>query len=405
MIPGIIGSIIVVTVAVFYFIRKRHPQKAVFNPQALTHELSGNSLNEFVIVTDPSLTILSLNDAAAAALQKSRAELLNKHLLEVFLLKEKNGNVVSKETFAPTKDTEEYILIRASFPPRNIILHIQSLTDLTGKMNHISFVMRFKDQPLATEAELLNITIDKAKTKYEAISEHVKKILFQKHKDIGTKILLLQKIENDVFEAQFLQAHIQKNTINKVDLAQLAMQTAKLEQEFANALHVPLTFTIRNFGQQDIQPLVKDYSIRPDQFTGPFFTVDSDFKKLEIIIKKLIDIGIFLASTESKPGVNLSIEREDQNKTILIQMTTNCPKLPPANFKDLFIPYYGSLSSSTNLRTGSGLEGFLIKNLCEQLNIQVATNYHETTPSSITITLQLPEQKNNYATYLTGNQS
>ena len=139
---------------------------------------------------------------------------------------------------------------------------------------------------------------------------------------------------------------------------------------------------------KDIAPLtVKDYPVTPEQLTGPFFTVSCDVRQVELIIKKLFDISIFLASPTTKPEVTVSVKRH--KNAIEVRISGSCINLDKKMLEDMFVPYYGKLGPQTTLQMGSGLEGFLVKQLTDRLDIPLQVDYKKTPESTISFALQL----------------
>ena len=123
--------------------------------------------------------------------------------------------------------------------------------------------------------------------------------------------------------------------------------------------------------------------------TGPFFTVPNDVKKTELLIKKLLDIGIYLSSTISdKPWVKIQVALEGKT-AVKVTINARLPKLKESELSDLFVPGYGNLANKTNLHTGSGLEGFLARTISEQLENPIETKFINDPKAHITFSFTL----------------
>lgn len=364
----------------------------MLHSQVIRDETIFANIEELIIITDTKLRILSINDAVEKSIQKSDTQMIGQPIFEILLMKDNKGKLINKETFlpddknSPKNISDEFILINSRLPQRKIHLLMQPIKDPENKINQISFIisnLNQKNQKLDTHS----VTLSKAKTKYDAISEKVKQELLNNSlSQVRMEIILLEKIENDIYTLQTLKDNFKNNDKTHVDISQLCKQTVLREQDFASELKVPIEFKILDFGVEDIAPLtVKNFPANPDQFTGPFFTVLTDIKRFTIIIKKLLNIGIFLASTETNPFVSLTIQRDNKN-TITIKITSSCPALPEKELAGITSAYYNELYNKTNLHIGSGLEGYLAKTLCDELNIPLDIKYKDNT---ITFTLIL----------------
>lgn len=357
----------------------------LLHAQVIRDETILANIEELIVITDTKLRILSVNDAVEKAIQKSDSEMIGKSIFEILLLKDNKGKLINKETFISNdKDrarniSNEFILINSRLHERRIHLLMQPIKDSENNIDQISFIISNISQN-DTKRDTLSITLSKAKTKYDAISEKIKQELLNNSlTEVRMEITLLEKIQNDMYMLQTLKDNLRDNDKTRVDISQLCKQTIYREQDFAYGYKVPLEFKILDFGIKDIAPLtVKNFPVQPDQFTGPFFTILTDIKRLTVIIKKLLDLGIFLASSETNPFASLTIQRNDKN-TILIKITSSCPSLSQEELVSITNTYYNKLYNKTNLHIGSGLEGYLAKTLCNELNIPLDIKYKDNT--------------------------
>lgn len=365
----------------------------ILHAQVIRDETILANVEELVIITDTKLKILSVNDAVEKAIQKSDSEMIGQPIFETLLIKDNTGKLINKETFLPNDKnkkyvkniSDEFILINSTLSQRRIHILMQPIKDPENNINQISFIISNVSQK-EQKTNTVSSTLSKAKAKYDAISEKVKQELTNNSLiDIRTELILLKKIQNDMYMIQTLRSN-PDNEKSRIDISQLCKQTISREQDFASGLKVPIEFKILDFGIKDIAQLtVKNFPVQPDQFTGPFFTVLTDINLFTVIIKKLLDIGIFLASTEINPFTSLTIQKDNKD-TITIKITSSCPALPDDWLEDITSAYYNKLYNKTNLHIGSGLEGYLAKTLCDELNIPLDIKYQDKT---ITFSLNL----------------
>ena len=131
--------------------------------------------------------------------------------------------------------------------------------------------------------------------------------------------------------------------------------------------------------------------VKPEDLTGPFFTVSCDVKRVELVIKKLVDIAIFLASTETAAKIDFTVER-DKKEAIIVKLIGSSPRLTQNEIEDILVPYYGRLSDKTNLKMGSGLEGFLVKQITDKLQFPLNVTHNESAQQTI-FTLRIPKRQ------------
>jgi len=396
-------SFIVILPVAFIVSYKYHGRDWLFSllrAKVTTDETILEHLNELIIVTDLNLRIISVNNAAEQIFMQSRSELLYEPLLNVLILKDEKGKLVTKETFfheetiSPLKtDDTVFTLFQSGKQQKEVTVQIQPITDEEEHTNQISFIISYVQKNLSLQTESAYIIGEKARVRYEALMENLKNTLQGKQTaDLLEKTMLIEKIENDIYHLHILQDQKAKTEASFIDLAKLCRKITLLEKDFAKTFNVSIDFTLRNFGMKDITPyLAGNFTISPEEFTGPFFTVSCDVKKVELIVKKLLDLCILLASTEKNPQISVSIEKGGKDEAI-IYITSNCPFISEENKSDLFSPYYRNLYKQTNLHLGSGLEGYLIKTACEMINITLTTKIQNNASANILFTL--PVKKN-----------
>lgn len=105
------------------------------------------------------------------------------------------------------------------------------------------------------------------------------------------------------------------------------------------------------------------------QITPATFTVIVDKKLLNLILQKLLEIGLLLESPKKDTKISITALRVDDSIEIVINFDYYIPN--QAQQEELFIENYGSLNSINNFKLGSGLEGFIAKSIADQLNIPI----------------------------------
>ena len=372
----------------------RFLQKKVERDEAILSNVS-----EMIIITDNQGRILSVNDAATRTLQQSQAELLEKSLFNVLLMRDQQNKAVTKETFfsggdmikKPQNSSEIFTLMGTPTPERTVTVLVQNMQQTESTDGEITFIITHTNQT----GKEKNITLDKARARYDALIQNIKKQLMHKQlQAIKTDITLVEKIENDTYTFQALRAEKKRPTLVRIDIAQLCKQTVLFNQDFAKRLGVQTNFAFHNFGEKDLDPLAVKSGFKAENMTGPFFTVTCDTKKIEIIIAKMLDLAVFLSSplernVEGK--VSLGVQPSTDN-AVIITLSATCPPLTQEQINDLFVPYYDTLASKTNVGLGSGLEGALIKELTDRLGLKIMTQKEKTEESQMVFTLKIPKK-------------
>lgn len=383
--PNILLEIIslLVIIPIAYIISKQyHLKDTLMNAltkKVKTTEAILESLPELIIVTDQNFKILSTNDATVRTLSRSRSELLDKPLFDVLLLKDSNNKLINAKSFFPDEKLNQprqindtLTLIQSPIKQREVTIQVQTMENPDENSLQISFIVSFG---LAKSSSLI---FDKARARYEALSQNIKQKLSQNNfSDIKKDMLLLEKIENDIFTLYELPELLKENPKTLIDLAKVCKNIVSVNQDFSNQLKVTANFSLPDFGEKDIKPLtVESYHVNPEQLTGPFFTVSCDVKKIEFLIKKLFDISILIASTSANPNVSLSVQRE-KNSEFSIKISGDSNEISVEKLPDIFSDYYGRVSNMGNLRLGSGVEGYLTKSIANNLNTKIEIQYVE----------------------------
>lgn len=337
-----------------------------------------SSLQEMIFITDLSCRILSVNDAAARNLQQTPTELLNKSLFDALLLRDNTDKLVTKDAFFPNGDmtkppkkfSQPFTLMRALTPQRQVTVSIQPFQATEARLSEVSFIVSF----VQSDEKGPSVTLDKARARYEALMQNIKKQLTLGNlQTLPKDILLLEKIESDTYLFHSLQKELKKTALTKIDMARLCKQVLAVNQAFTQGFGVETSYTLHNFGEKDVKPLtVKNYAVKPEELTGPFFTVSSQARQIELLIQKLLDLATLISSSLPIPQKSLiAVTVTPKEKEVEVTISATCPPLKKEDLSDIFVPYYGKLAGKTNLLIGSGLEGFLVKQLAEQLSISL----------------------------------
>jgi hypothetical protein len=118
-----------------------------------------------------------------------------------------------------------------------------------------------------------------------------------------------------------------------------------------------------------------------------------DFRWFDYLIQKLVDISIFLASSTTLPLVKLTLEGKQTTSSknsnlIIIKFHCASPILTSEKQKLIFVQNYEELGNETNLKLGSGLEGLIVKYICEKLSIPLNAEFDQQS-SNLIFTLEI----------------
>ena len=356
--------------------------------------LSG--LNELVLVTDKDLKILSFNGAVEKSLDLS-GTIIGENLLSALHLKDKRSNPVTSESLSIDQVLQNrvtYFLKGFELETKydkhfKILIKVDPITNMAGEVNQISFVITdAKVTELSSHASL-----DLAKQKQTTILDNLENALDKAHlSSVETQVFFLEKLEEDLLTAQDLEDHPFKQNVSYQDLVELCQAAIVKKTPLAKALQIPLKFSLSKDEVQEAAYLSLKKSNVPPQVLSPSeFSAPVDTKWLKILLEKLLDISMLLVLGQPNGTVNLYLDKIADD-TISASVISSPMQLRESEGSNLFEKYYGSLAS-TNLKFGSGLEGFIAKAVSSELKlpIKVSINDGSTNKNTLVMGISIPQ--------------
>jgi hypothetical protein len=355
-------------------------------------------LNELVVVTDKKLSVLSANDAAEKVLSSTSSAVLKRSIFDILFLRDGSEKMQDQSSFdieqiISTRQGKQFndlfLYTKNSATPRKVTLVIKPIVNLEGVVDQLTFVISDNSR-VFTESKLIHANLEAAWIKQQAAVEEFKTKLAGSV-DLILRLEILERFQQDLLLSTEMEDHNVGGKPQLTDLAEVCKRMVIDEQTFAKALKVNLIFALLNFNSNDTSRIVpRGLNISPINLTAPFFTASVDVKWFNFLIRKLIDIAVFLSSGIQNPTVEVSLDREG-DKVILVNIKSNYPGLGEDEVKLLSTQYYGMLSTVTNLKFGSGLEGFIAKQISISLNTPLTVISQK---GNIGVNLQLKVTKN-----------
>ena len=212
--------------------------------------------------------------------------------------------------------------------------------------------------------------LEESRVKLLARIENLQKVSLDKGmKDIYAEVSTIATTEHDMHTVSLLDDPNLNLAKTKVDIAQLSKQTVERKKAYFEVIGVRVDYSLINFGKDDIQPLVPiNFPINPEEFTGPFFTVECQVSLTNTLIAKLLEVAALATSNMEYRHVQLGVER-DGNKGVIVTVSTTTHGIAKEELEDLFISNYRKLAEKMSIRLGSGLEGYIVKNIVHRLNL------------------------------------
>lgn len=352
-------------------------------------------LSEIVVVTDRNLNIISINESAEKSLGISASGLIGKSLVTAIPLQDETKNPIKTEALSVDKVIADkttriiqgmFFQFKSESQLRRVIVQARPITDSAGEVNQIVFII---NDALISDSWQRHSDLEQARLKHQALVSDLCQLLLKSNQsDKATLVSLLANIDEDLLLAQEIEDHLIKKIISFQDVAVMAKEIIKNKQQLAQGLGVSLKFLLPKEELAEAALLnLAESDFPKESLPVSGFTIPTDKKWLEIIIKKILDLALLLSSTKPGTEVQLTVLKQGA-KVITLSISLPNHSLTPLQQQELFTQYYGSLQTSSNLKLGSGLEGFIVRSVASQLNIPLGVRV-ETTPPRLVIELIL----------------
>ena len=335
-------------------------------------------LNELVLVTDRNLKIVSVNQAVEKVIKLSSGEIVGKHLLEVLPLKNKDGSKVTAESLSVNQMITDkisriiknlYIDAGSKAAPIPVTIQERPITDSKGQVNQFVFVI--SEGHISGVYSAAHQDLDLAHKRHQAAFEDFEKnIPNSSVANLKLRAELLKNMEEDLLTAQEIEDHSIKESPAFPDVAEICQQAIILKRELAKNLNVKLDFVLpteESITESTLLSL-KEKKVVTSILPVSNFSIPYDPRWLRLLIEKLLDIAILLSSSQKDPIVQIILSQQN-SKEVMLTFSLTCPPVSQNVQQELFTKYFGQLGAKTNLKLGSGLEGFILQNIVSHLKL------------------------------------
>lgn len=354
------------------------------------------SLTEIILLTDIKLNILYANQAAENTLGKPSLEVAGHSLLEVFPIKDESGNPATFDTLSIRSvlaDKATHIVTGLTIQSKNnpnpihITLQVRPIADTSSEVNQLLLVI--SDAKMSESSTSIHKDLEQARLRYKLLADDIKQALALAHQPfLRTKVELFKKAEEDLIDTLEIEDHNLKKVPVLSDIAFICKQNIEQKQDLAQSLGISLKFQLPPEEQSEFAAINLKQNNFPNPLLGPSaFDLPIDPKWFSIMVQKLIDISLLLASTQRLGTVDLCIARPDKNR-VVVSISSICP-ISLVKTDEIFKEYYGDWVAKTGLRFGSGLEGFIAKTIASQLNTPLIVKLQKNPPTQLIFELHL----------------
>lgn len=334
------------------------------------------ALSNIVIVTDSRLNIVSVNIAVERLMRTSLPQIAGKPISDLIVLKDNLGNPVPFEnlpvrealTDRATHYAEGYFLeTKIQTAPKPVILQIKPLTDGSGNVTQIVFVLT---DPLSKVGFNTHPSVKNALAKRDTLLASIENPQTLKNAiDTNTAILLVTHIEEDILTVQEMEDHPIQEVIGFVDVVSLInsiIENKTLfyktigkapEVDFEDEDKIEETFLLSSRDPSSASLSTSKYSAPIDSFL------------IKTIFEKLIDLSVFISGVVNTVKIHLSL---DLDKNIKINISFPARDLKENNLASFYIKDYPGLEL-TQLERSSGLEGYIAGRISRTIGLSMKT--------------------------------
>ncbi len=342
-------------------------------------------IKDIVFVTDLNLKLISINDTAQSVLSLDSQSLKKASLLEILSLKDQNNQPVPKDFF-PLDEiiskhqtrimTNLFIYAKKATVPKKVSLQIRPVSSLEGQVNQLVFVFSETDLDLKDK---FHQDLDQARHQHQLTLDQLRRSAVNIPDNLRAQLEIFNKINEDLILALELEDHPIKEQSSYQDIAAICQNIVDQKQSFARSLGVQLSFVLppTELAEMSLLKLIAQNHTPSQALTTSGYSVPIDIKWLNIVIQKLLDIGIIIGSAQKDSAVTLVANRTVNNSQIDLAINFISPLLTPEEQSSLLIKYYGSLVNKTNLSHSSGLEGYIAQTIATHLNIPLTIKFTE----------------------------
>lgn len=338
------------------------------------------SLSELVVITDPNLKIVSVNEALKRLLNTSDSEVVDKNLFDILILKDSDEQPATLESVSIDKVLVEHtsrivsgflLFVPSKVAPFRVSIQIRPIIDGQGKIDQLSFVIT-EGQGISSSSHDIEEAFKDQENRIEMLREELKK---RSLSNLDTQVELIDKTEQDILILEEIEDHGIKERSILTDVAELTQNIVNIKQIFASSLGVALKFNLEEDDTKEASMLALKKQNVAISLLSSDFTTPLDPKWVKILISEIIDIAILLSINTNNRFVEIHLIKNPDPSLVNINITTSFSIIESDN-NFLFEKFYPKLKQKKILNLSTGLEGFISKTIANQLNIPlIIRNY------------------------------
>lgn len=350
-------------------------------------------LNELIFITDKHLNIVSISESAQKMLKLPLDEARYKYFLDQIRIVNGQGLKILAEELpleeilqdGATRIVDDLYLITPSGTKSPVTVQLKPIKDSEDKVNQIVFIIT--DARLSLDTKEHHQDLESVLMRYKQTLSNLRMTMTKAKNPQILPLEILAHIEEDLRLALEMEDHPLKESISLEDIAFISREVVENKKDFARKLGVKLQFILPadEIGEQSWLNL-KTQNVNPESLGKSDFSAPIDATWLKLLVQKLTDLSLLLTAYEPSSKLDLVVSRQESN--LLIQFKVNSGQVTKENINQLFIKDYGQLGVNTNLKLGSGVEGFLAHAIATELKIPLSVQ-PTSNPNGLILTLNI----------------
>ncbi len=323
-----------------------------------------DNIAEGVITMNRKFSIVKINKIAENLSGFKPEELAEKDFFEVFKLYDIKKDLITKDQF-PIHDLLNHqtgfsesglFMQKKDSELFNIDFKFSSVVGAEGKIEAFLFVFNERQRNLASSlpVSVLQGSFDKFQRLISSLNENITTL--EQNSDLSSKDIVTNLNKNS---KRMLHAYKNLHTLYELSMGEIPGLLSDLD---VGKTVVKMIDEAGDLAKQYNVSLINSAPIAPS------LPIKTNKIIFEEAIGKIIELGIFIASSSQDQFIIVSIGSSQDNIFVFVKAAAY-ENFPWSAADELLKPFFGTLSDTHELSEASGLEGYLADRLLKEKGI------------------------------------
>lgn len=349
-----------------------------------------HGLQEMVVVLNPKLQILSVNQPVRTLLNKENKDMLFRSVFEVLPIQDMRGDVLNEESLGIERikrDKAARIMTGFVLKPLDskhqakVDMQVRPVVNPAGEIEQIVLVINEstgtatnpKQHPYSDEFSLLH-------------SDRFENAITLMHKrglpELDRELRLLKRSSDDLMLLYILEDQTIQEQATVHNMVTVGKNVIEILKPLAQTFGVEVTFAEEKLQRSAKDPILpKQLMVQSRDTPSDEYNAAIDERWMGEILERLLRLAILLSASDMKGQVRVRITADEANVHMILETTFK----GRIEDEELYQMNYPSLKSHTMLQYGSGAEGLIIQLISEQITGGVTYSRNESGQFIITI--------------------